>query len=33
MKDWLIVIGAVLVLGLAEPFADVMAKVITWVVG
>ena len=33
MKDWLIVIGAVLVIGLLEPFADVMAKVITWFVG
>ena len=33
MRDWLIVIGAFIVVGLVEPAADLMAKVITWVIG
>jgi len=33
MRDWLIVIGAFIVVGLVEPAADLIAKVITWVIG
>lgn len=33
MKDWLIAIGTILVLGLADSAAELIVKVISWVVG